>query len=95
MPASESAQQGDQCQLDPLGVINVGLLEEIELGRIDGVILHIDEGTHQERSKAVVVDHGASLSLCSVLAVMVFLLADTEPVQSVAQRWVNRFFIAP
>jgi hypothetical protein len=41
------ALQGGQCQFDPLGVLGVGLLEVLELGRDDGVILHIDEGARQ------------------------------------------------
>ncbi len=37
--------QGGQRQLDPFGVLGVGLLEVLELGGDDGVILHVDQGT--------------------------------------------------
>lgn len=47
LAACDSALQGGQGQLDPLGVLGVGLLEVPELGRDDGVILHIDEGAGQ------------------------------------------------
>ena len=47
LPACGLALQGGQCQFDPLGVFGVGLLEVFELGRDDGVILHIDEGAGQ------------------------------------------------
>ena len=47
LAACDSALQGGQGQLDPFGVLGVGLLEVPELGRDDGVILHIDEGAGQ------------------------------------------------
>ncbi len=46
------ALQGGQRQLDPLGILGVGLLEVLELGRDDGVILHVDQGTCQVGSEA-------------------------------------------
>ena len=47
LPACGLALQGGQCQFDPFGVLGVGLLEVLELGRDYGVILHIDEGAGQ------------------------------------------------
>ena len=47
LPACGLALQGGQCQFDPLGVLGVGLLEVLELGLDDGVILHIDERSGQ------------------------------------------------
>ena len=47
LPACGLALQGGQCQLNPLGVFGIGLLEVLELGRDYGVILHIDEGAGQ------------------------------------------------
>ena len=41
------ALQRGQCQFDPFGVLGVGLLEVLELGRDYGVILHMDEGARQ------------------------------------------------
>ncbi len=52
LAACDLALQGGQCQLDPLGVLGVGLLEVLELGRDDGVILHIDEGARQVGGEA-------------------------------------------
>ncbi len=47
LPACGLALQGGQCQFDPFGILGVGLLEVFELGRDDGVILHIDKGAGQ------------------------------------------------
>ena len=75
LPACGLALQGGQCQFDPFGILGVGLLEVFELGRDDGVILHIDKGSGQvggePRALPLVHDAEQVARLAVVVAVVV------------------------